>query len=402
VEGNFFWIVGEDIQSQGLLRVPNILVISPSNIFSDPRVTRHINAAMSVGKVTSCGFGEENSATWNHLSIPMNTRFTSKSLFTLLLIQLGFYQTAARRTSFYKEAMKLLKGKDEQFDLVVLNDVHSLQLGLDLFPADKIWADMHEYAPREGEHDWRWRLVYKRYVAGLCKRHLSKVRVVTSVGFQICQQYQRDLCRPVDLIRNVSPYVSRNDLPDKSFRSSEVVHLVHVGVAIRARVLENMILAVQGNSQIVLHLYVLPTERRYYDELITLARGSSNVVFEHPVELSEIISEIAKYDAGIITIPPTSFNYENGLPNKLFQYLQARLPILSGPLNEIIQIVNSYNIGIITNDFSVASIKRAIQEFVSLEKNYFDDSLDKAAIELSNENEDLKRLKLMRSVLKIV
>lgn len=375
-----------------------VLVLSPSEIAKDPRVRRHVEVAKEFGEVTTCGFGNEPLSGCEHLEVAPTSRILSKNLVSLILIQLGFYQTAARRTSFYQNVRERIASTAENFDIVVVNDVHALQIALDIFAENKIWADMHEYAPMEGDHDWRWKVAFKRYVTSQCQRHLVKVRIVTSVGKNICKQYERDLGRDVLLVRNTSKYFERTNRISNGEKADNYKHLVHVGVAIRARELENMVLAAAEVPEVFLHLFILPTENSYYEELVTLCRSIDNVEIESIVPVDQIVPHIAQFDAGVIAIPPTSFNYENGLPNKLFQYIQARLPVITGPLVEIAEIVKSEGIGIVTADFSSDSIVDAFREFVSLDADVFDDALDAAALKYSEEHEN----EIRRSILSLI
>jgi len=375
-----------------------VLVISPSEIAKDPRVRRHVEVAKEFGEVTTCGFGNEPLPGCKHLVVAPTSRILSKNLVSLILIQLGFHQTAARRTSFYQNVREEIASRREDFDVVVVNDVHALQIALDMFPENNIWADMHEYAPMEGDHDWRWKIAFKRHVMSQCRRHLVKVRVVTSVGRNICTQYERDLQRGVLLIRNTSKYYERIERASQDKKVDDYKHLVHVGVAIRARELENMVFAAAEVPQVFLHLFLLPTETSYYEELVTLCSSIDNVEIEETVPVDQIVPHIAQFDAGVIAIPPTSFNYENGLPNKLFQYIQGRLPVITGPLVEIAEIVNGEGIGIVTANFRSESIADTYREFVSLDEGIFDDALDVAALKYSEDNEN----EIRRSIFSLI
>jgi glycosyltransferase involved in cell wall biosynthesis len=293
----------------------------------------------------------------------------------------------------------LLQAERESFDAVIVNDVHALQVVSDLFPADRIWADMHEYAPLEGEHDWRWRFLYRRHIKFLCQVNLSKPKVVTSVGQAICDRYTHELMRPVLLLRNSSPYSPRlREVPD-SLHNAKRLNLVHVGVSIRARKLENMIDAARGRDDIHLTLFLLPTEASYHTQLVEICSQLPNVEIREPIPVSLIVSEISKFDAGIVTIPPTSFNYANGLPNKLFQYLQARLPIVTGPIPEIGRIVEQEGVGVVSEGFDSESIFAAIQKVQQLGVGFFSEQLDRAAIAYSIDQENIIRRETLEKLL---
>ncbi|MBA3286203.1 MAG: hypothetical protein H0U27_14260 [Nitrosopumilus sp.] len=80
----------------------------------------------------------------------------------------------------------------------------------------------------------------------------------------------------------------------------------------------------------------------------------------------DIIRIISSYDIGLFLLPPVNFNYTYALPNKFFEFIQARLCIAIGPSEEMKKIVETYNIGIISEDFSAYSLKKV---FLSLDKD---------------------------------
>ena len=70
-----------------------------------------------------------------------------------------------------------------------------------------------------------------------------------------------------------------------------------------------------------------------------------------PVKSDDVVHTINRYDIGVFLIPPVNFNYANTLPNKLFDYIQARLGIAIGPTPEMAEIVRTHAIGVIADDF---------------------------------------------------
>jgi glycosyltransferase involved in cell wall biosynthesis len=81
--------------------------------------------------------------------------------------------------------------------------------------------------------------------------------------------------------------------------------------------------------------------------------SETKIVLAPAVTEDELISEAAKADIGIIPYEATSINNLYCCPNKLSQYLQAGLPILSNDLPFISNIL----------DESAAGIKFDINEY---------------------------------------
>ena len=60
---------------------------------------------------------------------------------------------------------------------------------------------------------------------------------------------------------------------------------------------------------------------------------------------------LRQYDIGIYLLEPNSFNNKMALPNKLFEFAQARLMIAIGPSPEMSKLVQKYHCGIVAEDF---------------------------------------------------
>lgn len=372
------------------------LIISPSEIATDPRVLRHIQVAREFGSVYTCGYGSEPEGVVEHFEIPANSRFLTRSIINLIAIQFGFHKFAARRTQFFCEASSQLRGRE--FDVVVANDVHSIQTVVENFELSRIWVDMHEYAPLESEHDWRWRIAYQRHVRHLCFNYLSKVAAVSSVGKNICKRYEAELHRPVDLIRNASNYHNQS-VKEKEQASIPPLRCVHVGAAIRARQIEDLVTSIGGCApKMTLDLFLIPTDEKYFSELLALASQYETVRINSPVPQSQLIDTISKFDVGCIAIPPTSFNYANCLPNKFFQYVQARIPIMSGPIPEVAEMIKSLNIGWVAEGFSEKDSTRCLESISQEQINQKLSNLDFAAKQLSSESDNEVRRSIIRRI----
>lgn len=83
----------------------------------------------------------------------------------------------------------------------------------------------------------------------------------------------------------------------------------------------------------------------------------------HPASLPEYTSSA---DMGILLIEPTCESYRLSLPNKLFEYLHAGLPVIATNAPEITQIVQGEQVGIIVDPHKPDEIVKALQSMVEL------------------------------------
>lgn len=88
----------------------------------------------------------------------------------------------------------------------------------------------------------------------------------------------------------------------------------------------------------------------------------------HKIPKNELMHYTFNADLGISIDKPNNPNYYNSLPNKIFDYLQAGIPILASRLPEIEKIITQYNVGDFIPDHSPAAIAHSINVFLASEK----------------------------------
>ena len=54
---------------------------------------------------------------------------------------------------------------------------------------------------------------------------------------------------------------------------------------------------------------------------------------------------------GLTLDKPNNLNYINSLPNKIFDYIQAKIPILGSNIKEVRKIIKEYNIGELIDNY---------------------------------------------------
>ncbi|MFN8165459.1 MAG: glycosyltransferase [Bacteroidia bacterium] len=116
--------------------------------------------------------------------------------------------------------------------------------------------------------------------------------------------------------------------------------------------------------------------------------------------LSELPSYTALADFGLTLDKDTNLNYKYSLPNKLFDYINAGLPVLATDLPEVRKIVADYQIGLITPSSEPHILAESMEVMVKNRSglDLWKENLKIAAAELCWENEEKKLLEVFRDV----
>ncbi|MDD5585706.1 MAG: glycosyltransferase family 4 protein [Alphaproteobacteria bacterium] len=81
------------------------------------------------------------------------------------------------------------------------------------------------------------------------------------------------------------------------------------------------------------------------EECKRLAKDMTNVHFHPPVPAKQIVSVASSADLGLRFLSPGCLSHYYSLPNKLFEYLYAGLPVVSNDLPEIRKVIEEEDCG---------------------------------------------------------
>jgi len=352
----------------------SILIISFSAIDRDPRVNRQIELFRNDYNLTVVGYSEKKNFDIELVNIERYKNSLLVKIISAILLVLGRYEKYYWSQNYIQQAWEKLRGR--QFDLILANDINSLPLAMKLAEnTRRILFDAHEYSPREFEDRIVWKIFFQRYYYSLCASYIPEVDAMMTVCHGIAEEYNRHFGVDPVVITNAPHY--ENLQPAKV--KGDAIRIVHHGLAHRSRKIELMIeVFKQLDEKFSLDFYLVG-DQEYIEHLKNQAKNITRIRFLPPVDM-RMLSEISnKYDIGLFLLPPINFNYKMALPNKFFEYIQARLAIAIGPSVEMAKLVNQYECGVVADDFSPSSLAKVLNSLTAEKITYYKERSSEAA-----------------------
>ena len=246
------------------------------------------------------------------------------------------------------------------YDLLVSNDLDTLLPNFLVSKLKKLQLvyDSHEYFTGVPEIQnrplvkWVWKRIEKSIFP-----HLKYVMTVSdSIARQYETEYRvnpltvRNISRKAD---NIVPY-SRKELSIKP----DHLLIILQGTGINTdRGGEELIDAVAGTENISLLVVGSGDMLNVLKNYVITNRISDRVKFFPKVPWNELMKYTKSADAGVCLDKDTNINYRFSLPNKLFDYIAAGIPVIASDLPEIRKIITENSCGII--------IDRVVPELIS-------------------------------------
>jgi len=355
-----------------------IVVLVSNDLSTDQRVRKMCNSLIKLGY--------EIELTGRELpdSKPLDRPYKTKR-FKLWFNKGGlFYANLNIRLFFY-----LLFSK---YDRIQANDLDTL---LPAYLISKLRNkplvyDTHELFTEVPEIQGRW---VKKVWVFLENTLFPKLNYVITVNRSIADFYQKKFNRKdIMVIRNIPEKQSIEktqsrtdlDLPLDQFI------LIVQGAGINVdRGTEEVLLSLKHLSKVILLIVGSGDAVPKLKKMSISEQLEEKVIFVPRLPYEQMMQYTMNSDLGISVDKPTSLNYEFSLPNKIFDYIRAGIPLLVSDLVEVAAVVKEYGIGEIIENVEPEEIARAVQGFkdnpdlsLALKEN-----LKKAAGELNWEND---------------
>lgn len=278
------------------------------------------------------------------------------------------------------------------YDVVWSNDLDTL-LPAALLKRLKKYAliyDSHEYfTEAEG---LTGRDSIKKIWERIEKYAVPKADIFITVNQSIAEIYSAQYSRSVQVLRNMPNANSVNSELNRALLELPNEFVLLQGAYIDPdrggmelvsafEYIDSKKLLVVGSGRDLPNMKQLAIEKGLNEKVLFIDRLA-------PEELRELTK---KAWLGVSLDKPVHLNYTFSLPNKIFDYVHAEIPVLVSPLVELKRIVEEYNVGIVLTEVTPKAIAQAILGLTEDERLEFCKNAKKAKQSLTWES-DMNRV----------
>lgn len=262
-------------------------------------------------------------------------------------------------------------GMQVEADLIQVHDLPALEAGVQLAAEKQVPLvyDAHELYPEQRSFSKCQTRVCAEAEARLIK-HVDLVFAVNeSIGIEMAKRYgipqPITVLNALDAAAEFDPEFKYDILREKIGLSQDRKILLYQGGFSPNRNLESLIRAMSLVKNPAVDLVMLgfgafgSTLKR---RTLKLGLLNKRVFFLDAVPPSELVQHSASADVGIIPYPHVDLNSYYCTPNKLFEFMQAGLPILANDSPELRRFVADTGFGITKPMDTARDIARAIDE----------------------------------------
>ncbi len=291
-----------------------------------------------------------------------------KTIRMLLFFNKGFMFYAEYNIRLF---LKLLFLKS---DILLANDLDTLlpnYLISKLF-SKKLIYDSHELFTEVPELTSRPKV--RNIWLTIEKSIFPKLKNVYTVNQKIADIYMEKYKIPVKVIRNVSNKLSNKkidkNLSDLIKKDKKMLILQGSGINIdrgaeeavsMMQYVKNAVLYIIGSGDVFVKLKVSVKKYQLEDKVFI----KDKMPYKDLMEYTKIA------DLGLTLDKGTNLNYEYSLPNKVFDYIQAKIPVLASNREVVAELITKNNIGSITKTHDTKELAEIVNTIL------FDKELNK-------------------------
>ncbi len=253
-------------------------------------------------------------------------------------------------------------------DFLLANDLDTLlanHMAKKLKSNCQLVYDSHEYFI--GVPELVNKPMVKKIWRSIERRTLPKADHMYTVNSSIAELYKQEYDREIKVVRNISDPKAFS----KKFTKAElglpenkkIIIIQGAGInvdrgaeeAIEAiKLIENTLLIFVGNGDVIPILKAQVKAEKLDEKVLFFGKRSYN----------ELMNFTLLSDLGLSLDKSSNINYQFSLPNKIFDYIHAGIPLLVTDLIEVKKIVLGYSVGLVTPSLDPTVLADKIKEIL--------------------------------------
>lgn len=282
-----------------------------------------------------------------------------------------------------------------KFDLYIANDLDTLfpNFIVSKIKNKPLVYDSHEYFTEVPELISRPKI--RRVWLKIEAYIFPKLKHVYTVNDAIAEIYRKKYKVDVKVIRNIAPKIQNQNVDVELSRriKGDNIMLIMQGAGINVdRGAEEIIEAMQWIDGAILYLIgsgdVFPDLRL----LVKKFKLQSKVFILDKMPYLDLMEYTKISDFGLSLDKGTNPNYENALSNKVFDYIQAQIPLIVSERKVVSALVKTNQIGVVLTKITPVELAKEINETIRNNEllSFWKENLKKASQKYTWEAEEVK------------
>jgi glycosyltransferase involved in cell wall biosynthesis len=263
---------------------------------------------------------------------------------------------------------------DERSDVLHAHDAAMLLPGLIArrITGARLVYDSHELATGVPYRDPRWALFVRAIEAVAIPRCAAVITVSEGIARRLQRSY--GLGERPSVVRNVAdaplPPDSDEGLLRRTLAIGDAPLVLHLGSAAPGRGADILVRAMAYVRDA--HLALLGASLEERQTLLELAAQTGVRARVHalaPVAVDELLTWTASADVGVSLLQNTCQNHRLALPNKVFEYLAAGVPVVVSRLPELTRLVTELGVGWAVNGAEPEAVAEGLRTALSARRD---------------------------------
>ena len=289
----------------------------------------------------------------------------------------------------YFEFLYKVSKKYKDADILHCNDLNALPIGYivkKFFNKNiKIVYDAHEYETQKNG----LKGIQKTLTKILEKFLIKYANKVITVSDAIADEYVRlyNIPKPA-LVLNTPPFkqIEKKDIFRETFNiSKDSTIFLYQGALTKGRGIEILLKTfkqlskqpITNNQYTNIPIIIFMGYGVLEKDIIEASKEYKNIYFHQAVSPDILLDYTSSADFGISTIEDSCLSYRYCLPNKMFEYTMANVPVIVSNLPQMKKVVEKYQIGIVAKENTMQGLQEAIKKATTLDKNILQDNIQK-------------------------